>query len=47
LEKAGVRTGTIWALESRVVNQRFHPSTLNKLATALGVEPTELLGHEE
>jgi len=45
-QKSGVSTGTIWALENRVVNRRFHPSTLNKLSTALGVEPAELLGEE-
>ena len=45
--KSGVSTGTIWALEKNVRNERFHPSTLNKLATALEVEPTELLGHED
>jgi transcriptional regulator with XRE-family HTH domain len=45
-EKSGVSTGTIWALEKRVRNERFHPNTLNKLARALGVEPTELIGED-
>lgn len=45
-EKSGVSTGTIWQLEKRVRNERFHPSTLNKLSTALGVEPTELIGED-
>jgi transcriptional regulator with XRE-family HTH domain len=45
--KAGVSTGTIWSLENRVTNTQFHPSTLNKLARALEVEPTELLGEED
>jgi hypothetical protein len=43
----GNRTGAIWALEKRVRNERFHPNTLNKLALALGVEPTELIGEED
>jgi transcriptional regulator with XRE-family HTH domain len=46
-EKSGVSTGTIWALEKRVRNERFHPNTLNKLSRALDVEPTELLGEED
>lgn len=46
-EKSGVSTGTIWALENRVRNERFHPSTLNKLSRALEVEPSELLGEED
>jgi transcriptional regulator with XRE-family HTH domain len=45
-EKSGVSTGTIWALEKRIRNERFHPNTLNKLAQALGVEPTELIGED-
>ena len=44
--KSGVSTGTIWALESRERNPRFHPSTLHKLATALNVAPSELLGDD-
>jgi transcriptional regulator with XRE-family HTH domain len=46
-QKSGVSTGTIWALENRVTNTQFHPSTLNKLSRALEVEPTELLGEED
>ena len=45
-EKSGVSTGTIWALESKVRNERFHPSTLNKLSRALEVQPTDLLGED-
>jgi hypothetical protein len=33
-------------IEKRVRNERFHPNTLNKLARALGVEPTKLLGED-
>ena len=46
-ERSGVSTSTIWMLESREVNSRFHPSTLNKLAQALEIEAAELLGEEE
>jgi len=46
-EKSGVSTGTIWALEKREKNPRFHPNTLNKLSRALGLGPAELLGEEE
>jgi transcriptional regulator with XRE-family HTH domain len=46
-ERSGVSTSTIWHLESNIRNERFHPSTLHKLAEALGVEPTELLGGDE
>jgi len=46
-EKSGVSTATIWTLENRERNERFHPSTLHKLATALNVSPGELLGEEE
>jgi transcriptional regulator with XRE-family HTH domain len=45
-EKSGVSTGTLWNLEKRGRNERFHPNTLNKLARALEVEPTELISGE-
>jgi transcriptional regulator with XRE-family HTH domain len=41
--ESGVSTSTIWLLESHEKNERFHPPTLTKLATALEVEPTELV----
>jgi transcriptional regulator with XRE-family HTH domain len=41
--ESGVSTSTIWLLESREKNEKFHPPTLTKLARALGVEPTELV----
>jgi transcriptional regulator with XRE-family HTH domain len=44
--EAGVSTSTIWLLETREKNERFHPPTLTKLARALGVEPTELVSGE-
>jgi len=45
-EKSGVSTGTLWNLEKRRRNERFHPNTLNKLSQALEVEPTELISGE-
>ncbi len=44
--EAGVSTSTIWLLETREMNEKFHPPTLTKLAQALGVEPTELVSGE-
>jgi transcriptional regulator with XRE-family HTH domain len=44
--ESGVSTSTIWLLESRGKNENFHPPTLTKLAQALGVEPTELIGED-
>jgi transcriptional regulator with XRE-family HTH domain len=44
--ESGVSTSTIWLLESREKNEKFHPPTLTKLARALGVEPTELVSGE-
>jgi len=44
--ESGVSTSTIWLLETRETNERFHPPTLTKLARALGVEPTELVSGE-
>ena len=46
-ERAGVAGSTINLLERRGRNEGFHPQTLVKLANALGVEPTELLGEDE
>ncbi len=42
-KEAGVSTSTIWLLETREKNEKFHPPTLTKLARALEVEPTELV----
>ena len=42
-KESGVSTSTIWLLETREKNERFHPPTLTKLARGLGVEPTELV----
>lgn len=42
-QESGVSTSTIWLLESRERNERFHPPTLVKLARALEVEPAELV----
>src|SRR5215217_8908943 len=42
-QESSVSTSTIWLLETREKNERFHPPTLTKLAEALGVEPTELV----
>ena len=44
--ESGVSTSTIWLLETREKNERFHPPTLTKLARALEVEPTELVSGE-
>lgn len=41
-KRAGVAFYTIWSIEADRTN-RPHPSTLKKLAAALGVEPRELL----
>ena len=41
-EKSDVTLNTIWRLESGY-NKRARPSTIRKLATALGVQPQELL----
>ncbi len=46
-KESGVSTSTIWLLESREKNANFHPPTLVKLAEALGVEATELIGEED
>ena len=43
---SGVSTSTIWLLEARERNEKFHPPTLTKLAQALGVEPTQLVSGE-
>jgi DNA-binding Xre family transcriptional regulator len=45
-EKSGVSTGTLWNLEKRRKNERFHLNTLNKLSRALEVDPTELISGE-
>ena len=45
--ESGVSTSTIWLLETREENKRFHPPTLTKLAQALEVEPTELVSGED
>ncbi len=44
--ESGVSTSTIWLLETREKNERFHPPTLTKLARTLEVEPTELVSGE-
>lgn len=44
---AGVSPSTINLLEQRQRNERFHPPTLVKLAEALSVDPTELLGEDD
>ena len=46
-EEAGISTSTITVLERRKRNDRFHPPTLVKLADALGVDSTELIGEED
>ena len=46
-KESGVSTSTIWLLESREKNENFHPPTLVKLAEALGVEATDLIGEED
>ena len=45
-ERAGVSYYTIWMIEQGK-RDRPHPSTLAKLARALGVEPTVLMAPEE
>ena len=40
-EKAGVSKDTIWRLENG--HSEAHPSTIRKLARALGVQPKELV----
>jgi transcriptional regulator with XRE-family HTH domain len=42
-EAAGVSPSTVNLLEQRQKNERFHPTTLVRLAEALGIEPSELL----
>ena len=44
-EKSGVSYNTIWRIEDG--RQGAHPSTIRKLAGALGVEPGELVKGEE
>ena len=44
---ADVSPSTINLLEHRGRTEGFHPQTLVKLADALGVEPTDLLGEED
>lgn len=41
---AGLAQGTVWRLESGFTE--VHPSTIRKLAGALGVEPKELVKRE-
>ena len=41
-DESGVTLNTIWRLESGY-NKGARPSTIRKLAEALGVEPTELV----
>ena len=45
--EAGVAGSTINLLEKRGRSDSFHPQTLIKLAEALDVEPTDLLGDIE
>ncbi len=40
-EKSGVSYNTVWRLESG--RRQARPSTIRKLATALGVDPAELV----
>ena len=42
--RANMSPSTIVLLEKRGKNEGFHPSTVRKLAGALGVEPDDLLG---
>ena len=42
---AGLAQGTVWRLESGFTE--VHPSTIRKLAGALGVEPNELVKKED
>jgi transcriptional regulator with XRE-family HTH domain len=44
--ESGVSTSTLWLLESKERNERFHPPTLTKIASALGVDPTELVSED-
>jgi len=44
-ELSGVSHNTIWRIESG--RQGAHPRTIRRLASALGVEPEELLREEE
>ena len=39
--KAGLAQGTVWRLESGFAHA--HPSTIRKIAVALGVEPREMV----
>jgi transcriptional regulator with XRE-family HTH domain len=41
-QESGVTLNTIWRLESGY-SKNARPSTIRKLATALGVEPQELI----
>ena len=43
---SGVHHNTIWRIEDGQ-RKRAHPRTIRKLASALGVEPTELLREGE
>lgn len=45
-EKSGVTQNNIWKIEQGRT-KRPHPSTMRKLATALGVEPQQLLKEGE
>ena len=45
-EKAGIAASTVNLLEHRERTEGFHPQTLVKLAEALGVDATELLGED-
>jgi transcriptional regulator with XRE-family HTH domain len=42
-EEAGVSPSTVNLLEQRQKNERFHPTTLVRLAEALDIEPADLL----
>jgi transcriptional regulator with XRE-family HTH domain len=44
-EESGVSYNTIWRLENG--HRQARPSTIRKLATALGVEPAELVVAKE
>src|SRR5215204_1069123 len=45
-KESGVSTSTIWLLETREKNEKYHPPTLTKLARALEAEPTDLVSGE-
>jgi transcriptional regulator with XRE-family HTH domain len=45
-DKAEMSQSTIVLLEKRGKNERFHPSTVRKLAEALEVDPAELIRGE-